>query len=360
MITQNKGEWSELYVFLKLLGDGKLYAADADLNKIDNLYYPLIEILRKEGKQINHYKRNNENTNIRVLDEKGNILLQLPAEEFEIKATILLSAIQKSKSTFSVPDIEAFMKVIHCTKVKADSTDKSDITLVLHDNKTQRDDTFGFSIKSRLGNSSTLLNAGNPTNFIYEVDGKLDNKQIKEINNITTHSKIQDRIKKIKSYGCKLKFNGMENENFKANLQMIDVTFPLIMSEFLLQYYIGNGKTLYELTPIVRKINPCNLNTDLPHLFYEHKVKTFLTDCALGMTPAKVWDGTYQATGGYIIVREDGEVLCYHIYNHNEFQEYLFKNTRFDTPSASRYEFGSIYKENGKNYIKLNLQIRFI
>ena len=29
MFKQNKGEWSELYVFLKLLGDGVLYAADA-------------------------------------------------------------------------------------------------------------------------------------------------------------------------------------------------------------------------------------------------------------------------------------------------------------------------------------------
>ena len=89
-------------------------------------------------------------------------------------------------------------------------------------------------------------------------------------------------------------------------------------------------------------------------------MKNFLTDIALGMTPATPWTGDFQATGGYIIVREDGEVLCYHLYNHNEFQEYLFKNTRFDTPSASRYEFGSIYKENDKNYIKLNLQVRFI
>nr|MCR5260604.1 HpaII family restriction endonuclease [Candidatus Gastranaerophilales bacterium] len=112
--------------------------------------------------------------------------------------------------------------------------------------------------------------------------------------------------------------------------------------------------------PLVRKNNPCNLNTKLPHLYYEHKMKNFLTDIALGMTPATVWTGTYQATGGYIIVREDGEVLCYHVYNHNEFQKYLFKNTRFDTPSASRYDFGYIYQENGKNYIKLNLQIRFI
>ena len=28
MITGNKGEWSELYVFLRLLGDGGIYGAD--------------------------------------------------------------------------------------------------------------------------------------------------------------------------------------------------------------------------------------------------------------------------------------------------------------------------------------------
>lgn len=358
MVTQNKGEWSELYVFLKLLGDGVLYAADADLNKIEDLYYPLIEILRKENDKIKHYV--NDDTNIKIIDENGNKLLLLPTVEFETKARVLLKAIKESKSTFSVPDIENFMKVIKCTKVKADSLDKSDITLVLHDNKTQRDDTFGFSIKSRIGSSSTLLNAGKSTNFVYEVVGNLSKEQICKINNINTHSKIQDRIKQIKIFSSKLKFYDMDNEVFKANLQMIDVSLPLIMSEFLLQYYIGNGKTIYELTPKVRKINPSNLNTSLPHLYYEHKMKTFLTDCALGMTPATAWNGSYQATGGYIIVREDGEVLCYHVYNHNEFQEYLFKNTRFETPSTTRYDFGYIYQENGKNYMKLNLQVRFI
>ena len=65
------------------------------------------------------------------------------------------------------------------------------------------------------------------------------------------------------------------------------------------------------------------------------------------MLPSKVWDGTADATGGYIIVREDGEVLCYHLF-------------KFETASTSRHEFGSIYKENGKYYVKLNLQVRFI
>lgn len=358
MITQNKGEWSELYVFLKLLGDGVLYAADADLKKKEDLYYPLIEILRKENEQIKHYAK--DALNINIVDDAGNNILTLPATEFDAKAELLLSAIKDSGSTFSVPPIEKFMQVIQCTKVKADSTDKSDITLVLHDCKTYRNETFGFSIKSKLGGASTLLNAGTATNFIYEINGNLDKNQIEKINSITSHSKIRDRLSKIREYGCNFKFCGLENEIFNANLQMIDSLFPLIISEFLLQYYSGNGNLICELTSKVKAINPCKFNTDLLHMYYEHKMKNFLTDVALGMMPATIWDGNYQATGGYIIVREDGEVFCYHIYNHNEFQEYLFNNTRFDTPSASRYEFGNIYEENEKLFIKLNLQVRFI
>ena len=34
----NKGEWAEIYIFLKLLADGKLYAADRNLKKIDDTY----------------------------------------------------------------------------------------------------------------------------------------------------------------------------------------------------------------------------------------------------------------------------------------------------------------------------------
>lgn len=358
MIKQNKGEWSELYVFLKLLGDGVLYAADADLNKKENLYYPLIEILRKENKQIKHYVK--DNITIKVVDDTKKVLLKLPKTEFERKAKVLLEAIQKSDSTFPVPDIESFMERIGCKKVKADSTDKSDITLVLHDIKTYKNDTFGFSIKSKLGGSSTLLNAGNSTNFIYRVIGNITEKQIKEINNISSKSKIRERLKLLQENKCTLEFYGMENENFKANLQMIDTSFPTIISEFLLQYYTGNGSMIKELTPIVRKINPCKLNTKLPHLYYEHKMKNFLIDIALGMTPATVWTGLYQANGGYIIVKENGEVVCYHIYDRNDFQEYMFNYTRFETASTSRYGFGYIYKENNQKFIKLNLQIRFI
>ena len=48
MITGNKGEWSEIYALFKLLGDQKLIAGDADLNKVENLFYHIIKIIRTE------------------------------------------------------------------------------------------------------------------------------------------------------------------------------------------------------------------------------------------------------------------------------------------------------------------------
>jgi len=76
--------------------------------------------------------------------------------------------------------------------------------------------------------------------------------------------------------------------------------------------------------------------------------------------PSKVWSGVLDATGGYLIVKSDGEVLCYHIYNRNEFEDYLFYNTKLETASSTRHDFGTIYKQNNQLYFKLNLQIRFL
>ena len=88
--------------------------------------------------------------------------------------------------------------------------------------------------KITLKSGDILFLPDKSTNFIYEIEENLSKKQIQEINSITSHSKIRDRLSKIKEYGCNFKFCGLENEIFNANLQMIDSLFPLIISEFLL------------------------------------------------------------------------------------------------------------------------------
>ena len=90
-ITGNKGEWSELYALFRLLGEGKVYAGDADLNKLD-MYYPILNIIREESKKY-EYKPNKEQ-NIVVIDEDGNEYARISMDKFMEESAKLLVSIK--------------------------------------------------------------------------------------------------------------------------------------------------------------------------------------------------------------------------------------------------------------------------
>lgn len=358
MITGNKGEWSEIYTLFKLLGDKQLFLGDKDIEKLENIVYPIIKILRSE---------NNGNFEYSIQDEivliSGNEqVLRIPIEDFKTKALFLLKSIKDNKDrTFSVPEIESFMKSINCISLKAGSSSKTDITIVVHDQRTNQQPALGFSIKSQLGNPSTLLNAGKTTNFIFKIVGlSLAKNDIALINSIQTRSKIMDRIVQIRSRGGDFKFVRTERKIFSNNLILIDSLLPEILSHIVFVFYSSKFSHLNDLVNKTARENPLNFDTQNEHKFYEYKIKRFLTDVALGMMPSQVWTGKYDATGGYLIVKENGDVLCYHIYNRNEFEDYLLNNTKLETASSSRHGFGEVYETNGEFYFNLNLQIRFI
>jgi len=220
---------------------------------------------------------------------------------------------------------------------------------------------LGFSIKSQIGNPSTLLNAGKTTNFIYSVEGiTLNDTEIQMINSIETKNKIKDRIIAILGKGAKFNFKGTEQKIFSNNLTLIDSFLPKIIGAIVYTFYTEKASKMKSLVESLQSRNPLNFDISDDHKFYNYKIKRFLIDIALGMMPSKVWTGKYDATGGYLIVKEDGEILCYHMYNKNEFEDYLLNNTKLDTASSTRHEFGKLYVENGKLFFKLNLQIRFI
>ena len=63
---------------------------------------------------------------------------------------------------------------------------------------------------------------------------------------------------------------------------------------------------------------------------------------------SKIWKGELDATGGYLIVTDDGEILCYHIYNRNEFENYLVVNTKLETANSTGHDFGTIYSDENE------------
>jgi len=360
MLTGNKGEWSEVYVFLKLLSEGRLHAADKNLNPLPTIFYPVLKIVRRDERNSERHYSLMPGFTV-ITDEKNQELQRIPIADFFAKAKFLLDAIKNSKNSFSVPQIEIFLRKLDVNAIVAANTDKEDIHVTVHDSWINQNLELGFSIKSMLGRDSTLFNAGSATNFIYEVVGeRAKTLDIDEINSIDDKPKIAKRIKAIVSSGCALKFQKIQSLVLENNLQLIDGSLPEILASLLkLKYSSLDSIDLATLMTLLKTENPCGFDLTHGHQMYEHKLKSFFTDSALGMTPSTVWNGRYSATGGIIIVKQDGAIVCYHIYNRAEFQEYLFENTRLEQASTSRYEFGSLYREGDRVFIKLNLQVRF-
>jgi hypothetical protein len=354
-IKGNKGEWSEIYTLLRLLATGKLFAADEELNRIESMFFPVLKIIREEMHGTKYEYFTGDIVKI-CLGETT--VMELPAAAFNTEADSILRELLRhgaGRGSFALEETEAFMRKIHINVLKARSTDKSDINVQLRDVNTGFEQIVGFSIKSELGSSPTLLNAGKTTNFIYRVD-RLPQDKIAEINAIDTDYKILDRIAAISTNGGKFLFVKTANETLANNLIMIDSQMAVIVAEMLVAYYAGTAKTCTELLKHVTTIDPLSR----PDKFYEHKVKELLCAVALGMKPATPWDGSDEATGGYIVVKTDGEVLAYHIYNRDSFKGYLLNNTRFESGGTTRHDYAVLYEENGEVFIKLNLQIRFI
>ena len=186
----NKGEWSEIYTFAYLLSSGMLYAADKDLNKVEEIFFPVLKIIREEqaGNPIDY--KTGEIIRIYRGEE---LLKEIDKSEFDGIVSTLLEKIPEGSRAFEIPEAEAFFETVYCSKVKANSTKKEDITLQLHDIHTGIDPVCGFSIKSYLGSKPTLVNPGKNTNFVYTIDG-CNQEVAEQVNSIDTRTKIIDRI----------------------------------------------------------------------------------------------------------------------------------------------------------------------
>lgn len=354
-LTGNKGEWSEIYTLFKLLADKKLYIGDEDLQRIEDLYYPIVQILR--------YEEQNEIT----YTIKDDIVIQVndgtkfvvDINRFKEKAIELFHLIKENNGAFELSAIESFMAEVKCSKLKADSTDKADIKIVIHDQRTQTNHLLGYSIKSYLGGTPTMINASGATNFKFRVEG-INGTDADEVNAIDTRNKIQDRIEKIYEKGGYLVFDKVCSTTFSNNLILVDSLLPTVVAEMLLCKFYKGKSLVSDICAELFNSNPCHFDlSGNPH-FYEYKIKRFLLESALGMVPNTAWDGNYDANGGYIVVREDGEIICYHLYDKNLFENYLFHKTKLDTPSSTRHGFGKVEIEDGEMFFKLNLQVRFI
>lgn len=356
MITgsKNRGDWGEFYVLVYLLGERKLHAADQNLHAIPSMFFPIKKIFRTESSK--HKVKFNltelDSVEIYVNDKKVDTM---KSSDLKKEAEFLLETIPHGSKSFSFKQGEELLNRLQCNRLAAPSKDITDIRMEVHDVRTSMDQIMGFSIKSYFGNAPTLLNASKATNFIFEITG-ITKELADDINRIETENKIQDRISAVLKANGKFSFKTVANTTFAGNLIMIDSRMGEILAEALKLSYISNCLDCKEIIERLENLNPLRYPRKG---IYTHKFKEFLCAKALGMNPARPWNGLDDANGGYIVAKTDGEVLAFHLYNRDKFKEYLFTNTKFERSSTSKHNYAYLYSENNKMYLNLNLQIRF-
>lgn len=358
----NKGEWSEPYVLIKLLVDGKLVQGERDLSDSIEEPYKVIAVSRDEkvGDIIIEklYSRGVSKVNI---FNNGVLIREMSIDDLALGLKSLFEEIsQMSGASALSENLKSILVKANVETIKADSKQKADIDVTIRDPYTVADHKLGFSIKSQLGSPSTLINSSkNNTNLRYRLSGSISEEQIAFVNQINSQSKVRERLSFLNEIGVDLVYDTALGEVYEGNLMLIDRDLAPILSECLVMHYSGFSSSLQEIADELDLRNPLDYPLRESVSYYSFKLKRYLSESALGMMPAKEWTGKHHATGGYIIVKKDGELVSYHLLRKNLFEDYLLFNTKFETPSTSRHNFGEIYKIDDNYFINLNLQIRF-
>ncbi|MGL4904475.1 MAG: HpaII family restriction endonuclease, partial [Cetobacterium sp.] len=332
----NKGEWSEVYTFLKCLSESKFLVKDSNLENI-LAQYNIIEIYKKE------YKGERE-----VIFKPSGIN---KANYLEIAQKVFEEIQVAESTTFEIPFLEKFAEENNFSLSKGKSKVKSDLDAKIEDELKNQSKRLEYSIKSQLASPATLLNASTHTNFLYKIE-KIELKDVEEINSIDTKMKLKDKIEALYEKGYKIKGLGAESKEFKYNLNLLDGDLQEILSFILLYSYKYSIKNLNELIEKLIEKNPLNCPVN-NSFFYKEKIGRFLMEVTASMTPGKKvtsLKASDNSFGGILLVERKGQIsLLDNIHYKKELKNYLNKNLKLDTPSTSRYDMLNLkYDANKK------------
>ena len=350
----NVGDWSELYTVAYLLVHGGAFAADENQVRQESSYHKVLQLLIADSDFNSGLKYEIRNDTV-IIYESGAEVRTISREQIREKMNIFFRDLTNGKHVrhFSLSSGESLLDLLNKKRIKASSAEtENDVELILEDSHTKiQNPAVGFSIKSQLGSASTLLNSSGSTNLIYKIHQKSGNEDIPFPSFIPgSHKK---NLQKLFAAGYELNFFRFQSDTFARNLQLLDSNMGEYIGKILLTHYSSNTN---KFSDVVEASFPANEAESRQPIF---KIKEFLGAISMGMRPATEWDGDTTKFKGIILVKKDGEIVFYYLHNRKSFEDYLFKNVRFDRPDTGRHQYGSIYEENGEHFLKLNLQIRF-
>ncbi len=351
-----KREWGELYAFFHLLADGYVWAGTPDVKRNEAQFLPVAMVQREEHDGTRRYIIEGEEIHIvsETMDKR------LPREDFDAVAALIKTAIHESREDdVTSPDgVEEFLDEAMIYDLEAKTDDRTDFYVAFYSVDAP---LVGFCVRSRMGGLMLpLLDGGRAANFKFEQTGvKFASPTVSKINAWGDEQDVAERMLMIERLGGVLKYNDVADKVFRSNLSLVDLHFPRMVAEMARLMHLDGVTKVSELTELIKQVNPLKIKDELitKHSYYEYKMKQFLLALALGMRPAKLYNGTDSAISGFLFVCADGEVLCYQKADRQTFADFLFYNSRFEKGSTEKDKYGYLERENNVYYFKLNLKI---
>ena len=353
-----KREWCELYTFFRLLTEGKVTLGTAKAKK-GEIDWPIAMIQREEHDGTRCYYIEKEMVRIKGENSEKSV----PREDFGIVADLILQAVKSSsEDEVTSPDgVEEFLDEVAIFDLEAKTEDRTDFYIAFWHPEAP---LSGFSVRSRLGAMNPLLDGGRAANLKLEQSGvKFATPTVNKINALPeAPNEVAERMLLIERLGGVLKYSDVADRVFRSNLLMIDLHFPRVLTEMVRIMHLDGISRISELTEVIKQMNPLKIKDELinKHKFYEFKMKQFLLALALGMRPAKIYNGLDSAVEGILLVGGSGEVLCYHKSEKQVMEDFLFQNTRLEKGSLEKDKYGFLERENGVYYFKLNAKIGLV
>lgn len=362
-----KREVGELYTFFRLLVDGEVAAGTPDVAAGNCKPRPIACIERVEHDGPRRYYINNREVRLvsGTVDRNGCFIptkeegMTVLRNDFADAAELLLTLLRQPGEEITMPDVlENFLDTARIYDLEARTDDRTDLRLVFWHPDAP---ATGYVIRCRLSPMNPLLDGGRAANLKLEQTGvKFASPTVSKINALPEGpGEVAERMRLIERLGGILKFADVADRVFRANLQMIDLHFPRMLTEMVRLMHLEDITRTPDLIGRICEINPLKLKDELIHKhgFYEHKMKDFLLALALGMRPAKIYTGAATAIGGMLFTDGQGRVLCYDRSEPELFADFLYRNTRFERGSLEKDKYGFLERENGTYYLKLNAKI---
>lgn len=365
----NKGEWSESYVFLRLLDDNVLHNADRYGSKIDDEYCIVNTIIREDKGHKFEFSINN-GVVVLFKDNDENTCQFFRRSSIKKQADQLLTELQRKheSSTFSCPEAEAFLKSMGWTTIKEKSSEKADIMVCVNDGRTGAVTTRKLSVKSMIDSGESgktdkskpsLINGSEQTYVNYKLIGFGDDMaaQVEHI----SKSNVVERARLIhgfvESKGVEIACE-IESDVYRKNILRCYWRAPEVVGASLFCSCLQKGRHMIDTIAYMKKYDVLKYG-EADYDDYENGLRKYLWNSAFGLVPGTPWNGRASADG-YLIVGPNGELLNYTVARVTTFEEYLLMHTSWDSPKGKASpKHGQLWKRDGNWYFTLSCKVRY-